>query len=108
MFRKLSYRGLKFCVNTGYLFTFSLILLQIIFSIKIVFQTSISCQKMNQFCDPKRLKAIKKTSSRLIGSFDIKKIQNLFESSFFNKTFLLFWLFKSPRDKSLFMSTFRY
>ena len=61
MFRKLSYRGLKFCVNTEYLFTFSLIFLQImIFSIKIVFQTSISCQKMNQFCDPKRLKAIKK------------------------------------------------
>ena len=34
-----SYRGLKFCVNTGYLFTFSVIFLQVkIFSIKIVFQ----------------------------------------------------------------------
>ena len=35
-----SYRGLKFCVNTGHLITFSVIFLQIkIFSIKIVFET---------------------------------------------------------------------
>ena len=35
-----SYRGLKFCVNTGHLITFSVIFLQIkIFYIKIVFQT---------------------------------------------------------------------
>ena len=34
-----SYRGLKFCVNTGYLFTFSVIFLKIkTFSIKTVFQ----------------------------------------------------------------------
>ena len=34
-----SNRGLKFCVNTGYLFTFSVIFLKNkIFSIKIVFQ----------------------------------------------------------------------
>ena len=34
-----SYRGLNFCVNTRYLFTFSVIFLQIkMFSIKIVFQ----------------------------------------------------------------------
>ena len=61
-------------MNTRYLFTFSLIFLQIkIFSIKTVFQTGISCQKMNQFCVPNRLKAIKKTSSGLIGSFNNKK-----------------------------------
>ena len=71
-------------MNTGYLFTFSVIFLQIqIFSIKVVFQTEISCQKMNQFRVPNRLKVIKKTSSDLIGSFNIKKIRNLFESSFF-------------------------
>ena len=34
-----SYRGLKFCVNTGYLFTFSVNFLQIkIFSIKRAFE----------------------------------------------------------------------
>ena len=45
---------------------------------------------MNQFRVPNRLKAIKKTSSGLIGSFNIKKIRNLFESSFFIKLFYFF------------------
>ena len=44
-----SYRGLKFCVNTGYLFTFSVIFQIKMFSIKIEFQTSISCNKWNNF-----------------------------------------------------------
>ena len=56
------------------LFTLSVIFLQIkIFSIKIVFQIYISCHKLNQLCVPNRLKAIKKTSSGLIGKFTIKK-----------------------------------
>ena len=38
---------------------------------------------MNQFRVPNRLKAIKKTSSDLLGSFNIKKIRNLYESCFF-------------------------
>ena len=45
---------------------------------------------MVQFCVPNRLKSIKKTSSGLIGKFNIKKIRTLFESPFFNKTFLFF------------------
>ena len=48
---------------------------------------------MNQFCVPDRLKAIKKTSSGLIGSFNIKKNRNLFDSSFFYKNFLFFFAF---------------
>ena len=79
----MSYRGLKFCVNTGY-------------------QTYISGQKMNKFRVPNRVKAIKKTSSGLIGSFNIKKIRNLFESSFFNKIFLLFLCFLCHLETSHF------
>ena len=61
-----------------------MIFLQIkIFSIKTVFQTYISCQKMNQFRVPNRLKAIKKTSSVLVGSFNIKKIRNFLRAVFF-------------------------
>ena len=55
------YRGLKFCVNTAYLFTFNAIFLQIkIFSIKNSISNLISCQKMNQFCVSIRLKALKR------------------------------------------------
>ena len=61
---------------------------------------------MVQFCVPNRLKSIKKISSGLIGKFTIKKNRTLFESAFFNKTFLFFCFFKSPRDKSLFIWTF--
>ena len=61
---------------------------------------------MDQFFVPNRLKAIKKTSSGLIGKFTIKKLRILFESSFFYKTFLFFAFFKSPRAKSLFVSRF--
>ena len=58
------------------LFTFTVIFLQIkIFSMKMVFQIYISCHKMNQLCVPNRLKAIKKTSSGLIGKFTIKKTE---------------------------------
>ena len=53
---------------------------------------------MNQFCVPNRLKALKKTSSGRIGRFNFKKIRNLFESSFFYKTILIFCFFKAPRD----------
>ena len=35
---------------------------------------------MNQFCVPIREKAIKKSSSGLIGKFTIKKLGTLFES----------------------------
>ena len=45
---------------------------------------------MNQFRVSNRLKAIKKTSSDLIGSFKIKRNQKLFESSFFMKLFYFF------------------
>ena len=38
---------------------------------------------MLQFCVPNGLKAIKKTSSELIGKFTIKKNRTQFESSFF-------------------------
>ena len=38
-------------------------------------QNNISSQKMIQFCVPNRQKAIKKTSSGLIGKFTIKKIE---------------------------------
>ena len=56
-----SYRGLKFCVNTGYLFTFSVIFLQIkTFSIKNNISKLNFTPKMNQFCVPNRLKAIKR------------------------------------------------
>ena len=61
---------------------------------------------MVQFCVPSRLKAIKKTSSELIGKFTTKKNRTLFESSFFNKTFPFFAFLKSPRDKSHFISSF--
>ena len=63
---------------------------------------------MDQFSVPNRLKAIKNTSSGLIGKFTIKtKIRILFESSFFYKIFLFFFaFFKSPRDKSLIISRF--
>ena len=49
---------------------------------------------MNQFRVPNRRKAIKRTSSDLIGSFNIKKNRNLFESSFFIK-FSTFFAFLS-------------
>ena len=58
---------------------------------------------MDQFVVPNRLKAIKKTSSGLIGKFTIKKNRILIESSFL-KTFFAFS--KSPGDKSLFISKF--
>ena len=79
-----SYRGLKFCVNTGYLFTFRVIFLQIkiFFFIKNSISNLNFLPKMNQFWVSNRLKAIKETSSGLIGSFNIKKFRN-FESSFF-------------------------
>ena len=95
-----SYRGLKFCVKTGYLLTFSVIFLQIIFSIKIVFQTKISCQKMNQFCVLKRLKALKKTSSGLIGWFNFKKKSNSIWELFFIKYFYIFSPFLSHLETS--------
>ena len=46
---------------------------------------------MNQFCVPNRIKVIKKTSSGLIESFNIKKIRNLFKSSFFIQHFYFFF-----------------
>ena len=88
-----SYRGSKICVNTGYLFTFSVIFLQIkIFSIKMVFQTQIFCQKMNRFCDPNRLKATKKTSSCRIGSFNMKKKFEIYLRALFYKIFFFAFL----------------
>ena len=57
---------------------------------------------MKQFRVPNRLKAIKKTSSGLIGSFKIKKIRNLFESSIHYKTFLLSFAFLSHLETSHF------
>ena len=58
------------------LFTLRRIFIQIkIFSVKIVIQNYISCHKMNPFCVPNRRKAIKKTSSGLIGKFFIKKFE---------------------------------
>ena len=48
---------------------------------------------MNQLCVPNRLKAIKKTSSGLIGKFPIKKNRILFESSFFLEIFSVFFVF---------------
>ena len=45
---------------------------------------------MNQFYVPNRLKAIKKTSSGLIGSFIIKKIRNFLRAVFFIKLFYFF------------------
>ena len=65
------------------LFISSVIFLQIkILSKKIIFQINISCHKLNQLCVPNRLKAIKKTSSCLIGKFTIKQNRILFDSSF--------------------------
>ena len=61
---------------------------------------------MDQFRVTNRLKAIKKTSSGLIGSFNIKKNQNFLRALFFIKHFYFFCFFKSPRDKSLFISRF--
>ena len=57
---------------------------------------------MNQFRVLNRLKAIKKTSSGLIGSFNIKKKSKFFESCFFYKTFLLFFPFLSHLETSHF------
>ena len=56
---------------------------------------------MNQFRVPNGLKPIKRTSSGLIGSFNIIKIRNFLRDLFFYKTFLLLLLLKSPRDKSV-------
>ena len=53
---------------------------------------------MHQFYVLNRLKAIKKTSSGLIGSFNIEKV----ESSFFYKTFLLFFAFFNHLETSHF------
>ena len=75
-----------------YLFTFSVIFLQIkSFSNWIVFQIEISFKKIYQLCVPYRLKAIKKTSSGLIGSFNIKSSKSIWEL-FFSKIFLFFLL----------------
>ena len=60
---------------------------------------------MDQFCVPDRLKAIKNTSSGLIGKFTIKE-NRFYLRAFFNKIFLFFAFFKSPRDKSLFILRF--
>ena len=57
---------------------------------------------MDQFCVPNRLKAIKNASSGLIGSFNIKKNRNLFESSFFMKLFYFFFAFLSHLETSHF------
>ena len=57
---------------------------------------------MNQFRVLNRLKAIKKTSSGLIGSFNIKKNRNFLRAVFFYKTFLLFFLFLSYLETSHF------
>ena len=46
---------------------------------------------MNQLRVPNTLKAIKKTSSGLIGKFSIKKIRVLFESFFFKNFSVFFW-----------------
>ena len=60
-----------FVWTTGFLFTFSVIFLQIkLFSIKIYFKLKFLA-KMNQFRVPNRLKASKMTSCGLIGSFNI-------------------------------------
>ena len=61
---------------------------------------------MNQFRVSNRPKAIKKTSSGLIGSCNIKKIE-IYLRAFFIKLYTFFCFFKSPRDKSLFISRFR-
>ena len=45
---------------------------------------------MNPFHFLDRLKALKKTSSGLIGSFNIKKIEIYWRVFYFYKTFLLF------------------
>ena len=82
-------------MNTGYLFTISVIFLQIkILFIKIVLENKNSRNKMNQFCVPNKLKAIKKTSSGLIEKFTIKKNFEFYLRALFNKTFLLFLLFE--------------
>ena len=60
---------------------------------------------MNQFCVPNRLKAMKKTSSGLIGNFTLKP-SNFYLISFLMKIFYFFCFFNSPRDKSLFLSRF--
>ena len=56
---------------------------------------------MDQFFVPNTLKAIKKTSSGLIGKFTIKKNRILFESSFFIKLF--FFAFLSHLETSHFL-----
>ena len=55
---------------------------------------------MNQIRASNRLKAIKKTISGLIGSFNIKKIRNLFKSSFLK--ILSFFAFLSHLETSHF------
>ena len=66
------------------LFTFSVIFVRInIYSKKILIQNYLSRYKMHQFGVPNRRKAIKKTSSGLIGKFNIEKIRILFESCSF-------------------------
>ena len=57
---------------------------------------------MSQFRVLDRLKAIKKTRSGLIGSFNIKKNPNLFESSFLIKLFYIFFAFLSHLETSHF------
>ena len=63
---------------------------------------------MVHFFVSSRLKAIKKTSSELIGKFTIKKIELCLRALFLIKLFSFFAFFKSPRDKSLFISSFYY
>ena len=56
---------------------------------------------MNQFRVPNGLKAIKKTSSGLIGSFNIKKLRNFLRALFFIKL-CTFFAFLSQLETSQF------
>ena len=57
---------------------------------------------MNEFCLPNRQRALKKTSSGLIGRFNIKKKFEFFLKALFYKTFLLFFAFLGHLETSHF------
>ena len=57
---------------------------------------------MNQFCVLNRLKALKKTSSGLIGRFNIKKFEFYLRALFYIKLFYFFFAFLSHLGKSHF------
>ena len=89
-----TYRGLKVHVNTGYLVHLCSLLESFfvrinIFSMKILIQNYLSRYKMHQFGVPTKRKAIRKTSSGLIGKLS-EKFEIYLRAEFFRQILKLF------------------